>query len=118
MPPAGRGQLLMKLADLIERDLEQLSQIESLDNGKPMMLSRGDIGAAAACFRYYAGWSDKIVGQTNDVDPYRFSYTRHEPVGVCGQIIPCISLCIVLANIREFPLLDVLLEDRSGYRLR
>lgn len=61
MPPAARGQLLMKLADLVERDLEQIAQIESLDNGKPMMLARGDVGYAAACFRYYGGWADKVV---------------------------------------------------------
>lgn len=60
MPPAGRGALLCKLADLFERDLETLAQIESLDNGKPMMLARGDVGYAAACFRYYGGWADKV----------------------------------------------------------
>ncbi|BFZ58985.1 aldehyde dehydrogenase (NAD(P)(+)) ald5 [Savitreella phatthalungensis] len=88
MSSAGRGKILMKLADLIEADLEQIAQIESLDNGKPLMLSRGDIGAVAACIRYYAGWADKVVGETADVDPYRFGYTRHEPIGVCGQVIP------------------------------
>lgn len=66
MPTAGRGQLLLKLADLIEADLEQIALVEANDNGKPMMLARGDVGAAAGCFRYYAGWSDKIVGQTVD----------------------------------------------------
>jgi len=88
MAPGARGQLLNKLAELVEADLETIAQIESNDNGKPMMLARGDVGYAAACFRYYGGWADKIVGQTVDTDPSRFAYTRHESIGVCGQIIP------------------------------
>lgn len=66
MPPAQRGALLNKLADLVEAELETIAQIESLDNGKPMMLARGDVGYSVACFRYYAGWADKIMGQTVD----------------------------------------------------
>lgn len=66
MPPAGRGSLLNKLADAIEANLEEIALVEANDNGKPMMLARGDVGYAAACFRYYGGWADKIYGQTVD----------------------------------------------------
>lgn len=86
--PSERGRLLAKLADLIERDSEILSAIESLDNGKALSLARMDVSSAAGCLRYYAGWADKIHGQTIDTDPDALTYTRHEPIGVCGQIIP------------------------------
>lgn len=86
--PSDRGKLLVKLADLIERDFEQLAAIESLDNGKALTMSKADLGNAVGCIRYYAGWSDKIHGQTIDTNPETLSYTRHEPIGVCGQIIP------------------------------
>jgi aldehyde dehydrogenase (NAD+) len=80
--------MLTKLADLFERDIETLAAVEALDNGKAVTLAKGDIGGAAACLRYYGGWADKITGQTIDINPETFSYTRHEPIGVCGQIIP------------------------------
>lgn len=86
--PSNRGRMLTKLADLFERDIETLAAVEALDNGKPVTLAKGDIGNAAACLRYYGGWADKITGQTIDVNPETFSYTRHEAIGVCGQIIP------------------------------
>jgi aldehyde dehydrogenase (NAD+) len=86
--PSERGRLLTKLADLLERDIDTLAAIEALDNGKAFAMAKGDIGASAGCIRYYGGWADKIVGETLDTDPHSFSYTRHEPVGVCGQIIP------------------------------
>lgn len=88
LPSAARGAMLYKLGQSIEDNLEEIAAIESLDNGKPMMLARGDVGAVAACFKYFGGWTDKIVGQTVETDPSRMGYTRHEPVGVCGQIIP------------------------------
>lgn len=86
--PSDRGKLLVKLAELIERDFEQIAAIESLDNGKALTMSKADLGNAVGCIRYYAGWSDKIHGQTIDTNPETLSYTRHEPIGVCGQIIP------------------------------
>lgn len=93
MSPAQRGKLLWKLADLVEHHNEELAQLETLDNGKPIMTSRkGDIPAVAAMFRHYAGWADKISGNTLPLsapEPDRFfAYTRREPVGVVGQIIP------------------------------
>ena len=84
-----RGRLMNKLADLIERDMEHLAALESLDNGKPYQLAMAaDLPATIACFRYYAGWADKIHGKTLPVAGDFFSYTRHEPVGVAAQIIP------------------------------
>lgn len=80
--------MLTKLADLFERDVEILASIEALDNGKAITMAKGDVAAAAGCLRYYGGWADKITGQTIDQNPETLTYTRHEPVGVCGQIIP------------------------------
>jgi aldehyde dehydrogenase (NAD+) len=89
MSPAQRGELLYKLADLIEENAEELARLETLDNGKPLSASlNADLPFAIAMYRYYAGWTDKLQGDTIPLgDPY-FCYTRHEPVGVCGQIIP------------------------------
>ncbi|KAJ5120936.1 Aldehyde dehydrogenase C-terminal [Penicillium bovifimosum] len=86
--PSDRGRMLTKLADLFERDMEILASIEALDNGKAVTMAKVDIANAAGCLRYYGGWADKITGQTIDTNPETLSYTRHEPVGVCGQIIP------------------------------
>ncbi|KAJ5207603.1 hypothetical protein N7449_001982 [Penicillium cf. viridicatum] len=86
--PSDRGRMLTKLADLFERDMETLASIEALDNGKAVTMAKVDIANAAGCLRYYGGWADKITGQTIDTNSETLSYTRHEPVGVCGQIIP------------------------------
>ncbi|KAL2106117.1 hypothetical protein VUR80DRAFT_7255 [Thermomyces stellatus] len=86
--PQERGRLLLKLADLVEANKELLAAVESLDNGKSISMARGDIGAVVGCIRYYGGWADKIEGKTLDINPNQFSYTRQEPIGVCGQIIP------------------------------
>lgn len=86
--PSTRGRMLTKLADLFERDAEILVAIEALDNGKSVTMAKGDIAAAAGCLRYYGGWADKIHGQTIDTNSETLNYTRHEPIGVCGQIIP------------------------------
>ncbi|XP_076454386.1 retinal dehydrogenase 2-like [Babylonia areolata] len=88
MDASKRGVILNKFADLIGRDLEYIANIETLDNGKPFLDSVEDVKAAIDVFRYYAGWCDKIQGRTIPVDGSFFTYTRHEPVGVCGQIIP------------------------------
>lgn len=86
---AERSRLLYKLADLLEENKEELAQLETLDNGKPIRETRNaDIPLAIEHLRYYAGWSTKIVGQTIPVNGPFFNYTRHEPVGVVGQIIP------------------------------
>ncbi|KAF8913818.1 aldehyde dehydrogenase domain-containing protein [Gymnopilus junonius] len=85
-----RSRLINKLADLIERDAEELAELETLNNGKPKKIARDfDIGDSVQCLRYYAGWADKIIGQTLEVDnKTKLAFTRHEPIGVCGQIIP------------------------------
>jgi aldehyde dehydrogenase (NAD+) len=89
MDARDRGRLLNKLADLIERDIDDLSALETLDNGKPIREAReGDLPLVIDCLRYYAGWADKIHGQTIPVRGNYFCYTRREPVGVAGQIIP------------------------------
>jgi aldehyde dehydrogenase (NAD+) len=84
-----RGLLLHRLADLIEKHADELAQLESLDNGKPYSVAAAaDLPLVVACYRYYAGWADKIQGKTIPVNGNYFCYTRHEPVGVVGQIIP------------------------------
>merc|ERR1719391_1018538 len=89
MDASARGQLLNRLADLIERDRLYLASLESLDNGKPFQDAYNiDLGLTIKCYRYYAGWADKNHGKTIPIDGDFMSYTRHEPVGVCGQIIP------------------------------
>ncbi|PVD19050.1 hypothetical protein C0Q70_21609 [Pomacea canaliculata] len=88
MDASKRGRLLNTFADLLERDVEYLANLETLDNGKPFLDAVEDIKFSASVLRYFAGWCDKIHGKTIPVDGSFFSYTRHEPVGVCGQIIP------------------------------
>ncbi len=84
-----RGRLMHRLCDLIEAEIDELAALESLDNGKPVTDARtGDIPLAVDALRYYAGWADKIHGQTIPVSGNHFCYTRREPVGVAGQIIP------------------------------
>lgn len=86
---AERGKLLYKLADLIEANADELARLETLDNGKPLNDSKNaDLPLTVACYRYYAGWADKIQGKTIPIAGPYFCYTRHEPVGVVGQIIP------------------------------
>ena len=89
MNASGRGRLLNKLADAIEANADELASLETLDNGKPIgESSAADLPLTIQCYRYFAGWADKNHGQTFPVDGNYFSYTRHEPVGVVGQIIP------------------------------
>ncbi|MGW5951592.1 MULTISPECIES: aldehyde dehydrogenase DhaS [Bacillus cereus group] len=89
MSTAERSRLMYKLADLMEEHKEELAQLETLDNGKPIRETMAaDIPLAIEHMRYYAGWATKIVGQTIPVSGDYFNYTRHEAVGVVGQIIP------------------------------
>jgi aldehyde dehydrogenase (NAD+) len=84
-----RGDLLYKLADLIEQNKEELARLETLDNGKPLTESMNiDLPFVIECYRYYAGWADKIQGKTIPINGPYCCYTKHEPVGVVGQIIP------------------------------
>ncbi|HEY5311289.1 MAG TPA: aldehyde dehydrogenase family protein, partial [Pirellulales bacterium] len=89
MDARDRGRLMNKLADLIEAEADELAALETLDNGKPLRDSRtADLPLTIDCLRYYAGFADKIHGQTIPVRGNYFTYTRREPVGVVGQIIP------------------------------
>lgn len=90
MSPADRGKLLWRIADLIEHYGDELAQLETLDNGKPISISGpGDVMASANAFRYFAGWPTKLRGETNPVSNGSYlNYTLREPVGVVGQIIP------------------------------
>jgi len=89
MNPAQRGTLLHELADLMEAHAEELTAIEMLDTGKTYkQASTLDIHGSIGTLRYYAGWADEVLGLTSFNIPKTFAYTRREPVGVCGQIIP------------------------------
>ncbi|MFN2616944.1 MAG: aldehyde dehydrogenase family protein [Thermoleophilaceae bacterium] len=89
-PAAQRAALIMKLADLMEENGDVLAELESLDNGKPVGIARAvDVALAINHFRYFAGWPTKISGETIPVSlPNTLCYTRKEPVGVAGQVIP------------------------------
>ncbi|KAJ5681867.1 hypothetical protein N7523_010865 [Penicillium sp. IBT 18751x] len=89
LSPTDRGALMIKLADLIEQHKETLATIETWDNGKPYSVSlNDDLGEVTSCLRYYAGWADKVMGQTISTTPQKFAYTLRQPIGVVGQIIP------------------------------
>ncbi|XP_074604211.1 aldehyde dehydrogenase 1A1-like isoform X2 [Brevipalpus obovatus] len=88
MDASQRGRLLYRLADLMERDFDYLVQLETLDNGKPVEASKSDLGESINRVRYTAGQADKIHGLTIPADGNNFAYTRLEPYGICGQIIP------------------------------
>lgn len=89
MDASQRGVLLNRLADLMERDRVYLASLETLDNGKPFNDAFGvDLELAIRCLRYYAGYADKNHGKVIPIDGEFFAFTKHEPVGVCGQIIP------------------------------
>jgi len=84
-----RGFLLYRLADLMMRDQAYLAALETLDNGKPYEISYAvDVPFSANVIRYFAGWADKNHGKVIPIKGDLHCYTRHEPVGVCGQIIP------------------------------
>jgi phenylacetaldehyde dehydrogenase len=95
MSPSERGRVLWRIGDLILENLEELAQLESLDNGKPIAVARaGDVPLAADLFHYMAGWATKLEGNTINLSvPYTpgaeyHAFTRREPIGVVAQIIP------------------------------
>jgi acyl-CoA reductase-like NAD-dependent aldehyde dehydrogenase len=90
MPAAARERLMHALADALEARAQEIAQIESLDNGKPVGLAQYvDVNGAIGHLRYFAGWATKIEGSVLPVSaPNMHCYTRREPVGVCAQIIP------------------------------
>ncbi|KAI4634352.1 hypothetical protein J4E83_001670 [Alternaria metachromatica] len=86
---AERGQLLWKLGDLCEKNSHVLATVDAWDNGKPYQQAMDeDVAETISVFRYYAGWADKVYGQTIETSNAKLAYTKHEPLGVCGQIIP------------------------------
>ena len=87
--PSKRAGLIYNLAELIKANGDELAELESLDNGKPLAGAKGDVAASVAHLRYYAGWPTKIEGETIPVSGRDlFVYTLREPVGVCAQIVP------------------------------
>ncbi|MDN6680205.1 MAG: aldehyde dehydrogenase family protein [Yaniella sp.] len=96
MRPNMREELLWRISQKITEWADDFAELESLDNGKPQGIAAAfDVRSAADCFRYYAGWPSKIQGSVNNPsmvlappEAEFHSYTRREPVGVCGQIIP------------------------------
>jgi phenylacetaldehyde dehydrogenase len=133
MPPSQRGRLIWKLADLLEARTEEFAQIESLDNGKPLAVARvADVPLAVDLFRYMAGWATKIEGNVIPISAgtkrtQYLAYTRREPVGVVGQIIPwnfpllmaawklgpalATGCCVVLKPAEQTPLSALLLAE-------
>ena len=84
-----RGRILLRVMDLIEKNKDELALLETLDNGKPISeTTNADLPLVIDCLLYYAGWADKIHGETIPVRGKFFNYTLREPVGVVGQIIP------------------------------
>jgi phenylacetaldehyde dehydrogenase len=110
MPPAERGRLLWKLADLIDEHKEELAELETLDNGKPVFFSRiVDVPSTVDAFRYFAGWTTKVEGSTIPTSAPGgkfFAYTLREPVGVVGQIIPW-NFPLIMASWKLAPALAV-----------
>lgn len=89
MAAADRGRILLKLADLIEANAEELARLESLDTGHPIRDSRAlDVPRTAACFRYFGGMADKFQGDVIPVETGFLNYLLREPVGVVGQVVP------------------------------
>jgi aldehyde dehydrogenase (NAD+) len=87
--PSKRSGFMYALAELIRANRDELAELESLDNGKPLASAKGDVAASVAHLRYYAGWPTKIEGETIPVSGRDlFVYTLREPVGVCAQIVP------------------------------
>src|SRR4029077_12087728 len=84
-----RGRFIWKLADLLEKNIDEFAELETLDNGKPIFESRYvDMPMVIDVLRYYAGWATKIHGETTNTFETAFTYTLREPVGVVGMIVP------------------------------
>ena len=84
-----RGRLVSRLADRLTERLDEVARLETLHNGKPISESRNiEVPAAAECFEYYAGWADKVMGETIPVKGNHLTYTLREPIGVVAAIVP------------------------------
>jgi aldehyde dehydrogenase (NAD+) len=88
MSASERGKILWRIGDLVEKNIDELAELETLDNGKPIFESRYvDMPMVADVFRYYAGWATKIQGETVNTFNHAFTYTLRDPVGVVGAIV-------------------------------
>ena len=95
---AERGALLWKLGDLCEKNAHIIATIDAWDNGKPYQQALDeDVGETISVFRYYAGWADKIYGQTIETSKTKLAYTKHEPL---GKLCTLLSLLSLLTTIR------------------
>lgn len=101
MDASARGALLHKLADLYLRDIDYIASLMTLDNGKPFSDSVWETNDSVGLIRYFAGYADKIHGKTVPADGEIFAFTRVEPVGVCGQIVPV--CCLFLKQKKILP---------------
>lgn len=122
--PQTRGKLLTNLANLFEKNLNLLAAVESLDNGKAISMAKADIGACAACLRYYGGWADKIEGKVIDTAPDSFNYVRKEPVSLhmfkilTSQILTLADRCLRSDHPVELSSSYVVMEDWPCSRCR
>jgi aldehyde dehydrogenase (NAD+)/phenylacetaldehyde dehydrogenase len=88
MPGADRGRVLLRIADLLEREAGTIGRLESADNGRPVRETSAQAGIIPRWYRYFAGWADKIEGETIPVEGPYLNYTIRVPLGVIGQITP------------------------------
>ena len=88
MDASERGRLMLKLTELMKRDREYIAKLDTVDNGKTFSDAKGDVDQSISTLEYFAGWADKVHGDTIPADGNVMTYTRKEPVGVVGQIIP------------------------------
>ena len=88
MTPTARGRVLARAAAILRREAGRLARIETLDSGKPLREAKGDMETSASYFEYYAGFADKLQGDSIPLGPDYMSFTLHEPVGVTAHIIP------------------------------
>jgi phenylacetaldehyde dehydrogenase len=107
--PSERARLMWKLADLLEKRLEEFAQLETLDNGKPLMMARlADVPISVDTLRYFAGWATKVEGSTIPLSMQPggkfLAYTLREPIGVIGQIVPW-NFPLVMATLKLGPAL-------------
>lgn len=104
MDASARGKLIYKFSELLEKNKINLANLESLDNGKPYSSSLLDVQLAVSILQYYAGFADKIHGKTIPSDGPYFTFTKRQPIGVVGSIIPW-NYPIVLAIVKLGPAL-------------
>lgn len=120
--PENRGKLLVKLAELFEKNADLLASVEALDNGKAFTMAKNvDVPACAGCLRYYGGWADKIEGKVVDTSPDTFNYIRKEPVStstrpICGLRLTAIDRCLRSDHSLELPSSYVVVEDWPCHR--